>query len=173
MILRRWRTEDRESLRRINADPVVMEFYPSTLSNEESDKIIEGQRRHFDRYGFGLFAVELKKTESMIGWVGVQNVPIEAHFTPAVEIGWRIASEHWNQGYATEAAGRVLKFSFDDINLSEVVAMTYVGNHRSRRVMEKLNMAYNPRDDFDNSHPKLRDTWLMPHVLYRISSKKV
>ena len=86
----------------------------------------------------GSFATELKESGELIGFVGLQKVPFDAHFTPAVEIGWRIAHRHWGKGFAPEAAFKVLEYAFHDCNLDEVVAMTVPGNLRSRRVMEKL-----------------------------------
>jgi len=168
LILRRWKSQDLGPFRKLNADPRVMEFYPETLLHEQSDKLVEAAERHFEQQGYGLFAAQLKESEELIGFVGLQNVPFKAHFTPAIELGYRIAYEHWNKGYATEAGQAVLTFAFSNLGLSEVVAMTYKHNLRSRRVMEKLNMTYDPNDDFDNPHPKLCNTWLVPHVLFRI-----
>jgi len=167
LLLRRWYPNDREPFRRINADARVMEFYPNVLTAKESDDIIDRAEQHFDKHGFGLYAVDLKESDVLLGFVGLQNVPITAHFTPAIEIGWRIAFEHWNKGYATEAAKVVLDFAFLKLNLPEVVALTFQGNRRSRRVMEKLDMTYDPKDDFDNPHPLLANTRLRPHVVYR------
>ena len=168
LTLRRWKKSDLEPLRRLNADPRVMEFYPETLSREKSDQIAERAQKSFEQNGFGIFALELKESHQFVGFVGLQKVPFEAHFTPAVEIGWRVAFEHWNRGYATEAAKEVFKHGFNELGFQEIVAMTFTGNHRSRRVMEKLNMTYSAKDDFDNPHTSLKGTSLIPHVLYRL-----
>ncbi|MCB0406087.1 MAG: GNAT family N-acetyltransferase [Bdellovibrionales bacterium] len=165
--LRRWKESDLVPFRALNADARVMEFYPGTLSAQESDDIVRRAEKHFEAHGFGLFAVERKDKGEFIGFVGLQNVPFDAAFTPAVEIGWRIAFEQWNQGLATEAAKAVLTFAREKLGLREVVALTYRGNQRSRRVMEKLGMIYDPGCDFDNPHPLLVESWLKPHVLYR------
>ncbi|MEZ4749899.1 MAG: GNAT family N-acetyltransferase [Bdellovibrionota bacterium] len=170
--LRRWKDSDRVPFRSLNADARVMEFYPGTLNGDQSDDIIKRAEKHFEAHGFGLFAVERQDEGDFIGFVGLQHVPFEAHFTPAVEIGWRVAFEHWNQGYATEAALAVLHYAESELKLKEVVALTYTGNHRSRRVMEKLGMVYDPKSDFDNPHPQLVDSWLKPHVLYRTQWQK-
>lgn len=170
LILREWEDRDLEPFRVINSDPKVMEFYPGVLDASQSDRIVERAREHFDKHGFGLYAVELAGTKAFVGFVGLQHVPLEAHFTPAIEIGWRIAAPYWNQGYATEAARHCLEFAFQSLKLREIVAMTYVGNHRSRRVMEKLGMSYDPKDDFICPHPSVIRTHLAPHVLYRIQA---
>lgn len=93
---------------------------------------------HYKEKGFSLYAVELKNTGEMIGFLGLMPPSFEAHFTPAVEIGWRLSSTHWNQGYATEGAKAVLHYAFTSLNLPEVVSFTAVNNLASRRVMEKL-----------------------------------
>lgn len=167
ILLRRWNEQDRIPFRRINADSRVMEFYPGTLSSSESDNIVDRIEKHFDEHRFGLFAVELCASKKFIGFVGLQHVPFKAHFTPSIEIGWRIDADFWNLGFATEAAHAVLRYAERELKLPEVVALTYKGNHRSRRVMDKLGMVYDPNGDFENPHPALVDSWLKPHVLYR------
>ncbi|MGB6855412.1 MAG: GNAT family N-acetyltransferase, partial [Terracidiphilus sp.] len=58
LLLRRWRDSDRLPFQTMNADPRVMEFFPSRLSPAESDALIDRAQAHFDRHGFGPFAVE-------------------------------------------------------------------------------------------------------------------
>ncbi len=170
LLLRRWRDCDKIPFRKINSDPRVMEFYPCVSSPEESDQIIERTEAHFEKQGFGLFAAELKKTGELIGFIGLQNFIHPTPFSPAVEIGWRIAHRYWNLGLATEGARANLDFAFRDLKLSEVIAVTFKGNHRSRRVMEKLGMTHHPSENFDHPHPSLKDSPLKPHVLYRLQS---
>jgi len=113
--------------------------------------------------------VELKSTGEMIGFCGLFIPSFQAHFTPAVEIGWRLAAHQWNLGYATEAAKAVLKYAFETLKLKEIVSFTAVDNVRSRRVMEKIGLRHNPADDFD--HPNLEKLHpLCRHVLYRRSA---
>jgi hypothetical protein len=79
----------------------------------------------------------------------------DAHFTPCVEIGWRLAADFWNHGYATEGAREAMRFGFETLGLDEIVSITVPGNRRSRRVMEKLGMTCAPEDDFD--HPRVSE----------------
>jgi RimJ/RimL family protein N-acetyltransferase len=102
----------------------------------------------------------------MIGWIGLMTPSFEAHFTPAVEVGWRLSSQHWNQGYATEGAKAVLDYAFTTLRLEEVVSFTVENNLTSRRVMEKIGLHHAPKDDFN--HPKLHGHKLERHVLYRL-----
>ncbi len=167
LFLRPWRDADREPFARMNADPRVMEFFPALLSAEESNAMIDRAEAHFARHGFGPFAAELHSTGEFIGYIGLAVPAFEAHFTPCVEIGWRLAVEHWGSGLATEGASAVLSHAFTTFALDEVVSFTVPANLRSRRVMEKLGMTHDPAEDFD--HPNLSvDHPLRRHVLYRL-----
>jgi len=168
LLLRRWRDSDRVPFAALNADPRVMQFFPAVLSRTDSDRLVDRIEAHFEKHGFGLFAVELGQEGAFIGFIGLSVPDFEAPFTPCVEVGWRIAAAYWNQGLATEGAKAVLAYGFDSLQLSEIVSFTTVANAPSRRVMEKIGMTRAPQDDFD--HPKLPEGHpLRPHVLYRIS----
>lgn len=165
--LRHWRPSDREPFAAINADPAVMEYFPAPLDREESDRLIDSIETRFERHGFGLWALEVLATEEFVGFTGLAAPSFEAHFTPAVEVGWRLARPAWGKGYATEAGRASLAFGFEQAGLREVVSLTSVGNARSRAVMERLGMTRDPADDFD--HPGLEEGHpLRRHVLYRI-----
>ncbi|MGA7341811.1 MAG: GNAT family N-acetyltransferase [Terracidiphilus sp.] len=167
LLLRRWRESDRLPFRQMNADPRVMEFMPELLTAEASDALFDRAQEHFSRHGFGPFAVELIEMNAFLGFIGLFVPEFDAHFTPAVEIGWRLASEHWGKGLAAEGARGALRYGFETLRLEEVVSFTAPANLRSRRVMEKLGMSHNPADDFD--HPRLPEGHaLRRHVLYRI-----
>ena len=167
LFLRRWRDADREPFARMNADPAVMEHFPKRLFPDESDQLIQNIEKHFERHGFGLWAAELRATGEFIGFVGLSVPRFVTAFTPCVEIGWRIDAAHWGTGLATEGARAVVRHGFDVLRLDEIVSFTVPENLRSRRVMEKLGMTHDPRDDFD--HPNLAEGHpLRRHVLYRL-----
>jgi RimJ/RimL family protein N-acetyltransferase len=167
--LRRWRAVDREPFARINADPRVAEFLHDPLTREQSDAMIDRIEAHFTERGFSLWAVELPGISLLAGCLGLQVPRFEAHFTPCVEIAWRLAPEHWGRGFATEAARAVLAFGFEVLGLPEIVSFGVRENQRSRRVMERLGMTTDPREDFD--HPALDVGHpLSRHVLYRLAS---
>src|SRR5262249_27810186 len=148
--------------------PRVMEFFPAPLSREESDAQVDRIEAHFDRHGFAQWAVEIPGVAPFAGFIGLSIPRFEAHFTPCVEIGWRLAAPHWGRGFATEGARAALAFGFKTLGLAEIVSFTAVVNLRSRRVMEKLGMTHQPGDDFD--HPVLPEGhWLRRHALYRIA----
>lgn len=168
LVLRAWRDSDLAPFAALSADPRVMEHFASALSPAESAAMVERIRRHFASHGFGLWAVEAPGVADFIGFVGLVHVPFAAAFTPAIEVGWRIAAEHWGRGYATEGARRVVAFGFDQLHLEQIVSIAMTANQRSRRVMEKLGLQRSPADDFD--HPRLpEDHPRRRHVLYRLS----
>lgn len=171
LCLRRWRPEDLPLFAAINADPVAMEFLPQPLAGRDSNALADRIERHFREHGFGFWAVEAPGAADFIGMVGLAHVSFEAPFTPAVEIGWRLAPEYWGRGYATEAASAALAFGFERLGLDEILAFTTVTNLRSRAVMERIGMTRDPAADFE--HPMLApDHPLRPHVLYRIRSSR-
>jgi len=169
LVLRRWRSEDRAPFAELNADPKVMRYFPSLLDRAASDALIDRIEAGFDERGYGLWAVDRLDTQSFIGFVGLSVPRFEAHFTPAVEIGWRLATSSWGQGFATEAAFRVVAAGFDEFGLDQIVSFTAKLNTPSIAVMRKLAMTHNPVDDFD--HPTLPPGHpLQRHVLYRLRS---
>jgi 3-dehydroquinate dehydratase/shikimate dehydrogenase len=167
LILRQWRSEDLEPFARLNADPLVREYFSSTLNRQESDRIAKLISDEIDKNGYGFWALSVPHVSDFVGFVGIRPVDFESHFTPAVEMGWRLAHEFWGRGYATEGALAALKYGFQRLKLDEIVAFTAVANARSRNVMEKIYMHRSIDDDFD--HPQLAlDDPLRRHVLYRI-----
>ena len=151
----------------MNADPDVMEFFPAVLSREESAAMLHRLIEHRRRHGFSLFALHLKSDNRFVGFTGFLRADFVAHFTPAVEIGWRFAKFAWGQGLAPEAARACLSYGFDDIGLTEIVSFTAALNKRSMRVMEKIGMQHDPADDFDHPNLAAGDP-LCRHVLYRL-----
>ena len=170
--LRRWHDSDREPFAALNADPAVMEFYPAPLSRSHSDAMVDRIEETFDHRGFGLWAVEIRTTGMFVGYVGLWPATFNAHFTPAVEVGWRLARVSWGLGYATEAARASTTDGFVRLGLEEIVSFTAVINRRSQRVMQKLGMTHDGDDDFNNPSLAEGDP-LRPHVLYRLTRTAV
>ena len=167
VLLRSWRGDDLDPFAALNADPAVTQFLAGPRSRDASAEMIARLQAGIDERGWGLWAVDVGGR--CIGFTGITYPRFESHFTPCVEIGWRLAREAWGHGYATEAARVALAFGFAVLNLAEIVSFTAVRNARSRRVMERIGMSYDPADDFD--HPQLPGLPLQRHVLYRLSRK--
>jgi RimJ/RimL family protein N-acetyltransferase len=167
LILRPWRPEDLEPFAALNADDRVTATLAGSLDRAASDALAERIMDSFAKLGFGQWVVEVPGVAPFIGFIGLSVPGFEAHFMPAVEIGWRLAFDHWGQGYATEGARAALDFGFKEIGLAEIVSFTAKSNVKSRAVMERLGMHSDPKDDFNHvrlgpEHP------LYHHVLYRL-----
>lgn len=151
----------------MGADPEVMAHFPALLGPEESRRFIERMEAHHDEHGFGFWALE--HHGRFIGCAGLLAQDFPAHFTPAVEVGWRLRRSAWGQGFATEAASEAVRIGFEEHGLAEIVSMTVPANVRSRAVMERLGMRRDPADDFD--HPRVPEgSPLRRHVLHRLTA---
>ena len=147
LALRDWHEADRAPFAAMTADPLVMEFFPKTLSATESDALID------------VFRAELERTHA---------VPAHLPFAPATEVGWRLARPYWGRDYATEAATAAVQFAFSALKLDRIASFTAAVNLRSRRVMERLGMSHDEANDFE--HPIVaRGHPLSRHVLYTLS----
>ncbi|MEI8411298.1 MULTISPECIES: GNAT family N-acetyltransferase [unclassified Kribbella] len=167
LLMRQWRESDREPFAALNADPAVMEHFPATQTREQSDALIDRNIPAIDERGWGLWAVEVRETGRFIGFTGLSVPSFEAHFMPAVEIGWRLAKEAWGNGYASEAARAALAHGFGPAGLEEIVSFTATTNLPSQRVMQRIGMTHDEAGDFD--HPRLEAGHrLQRHVFYRI-----
>lgn len=167
LILRSWNEADIDPFILMNRDAEVMRYYPALLSDEETRRFVERICLEFTQKNYGLYAVELKSSSEFIGYVGLHEIGFNASFTPGVEIGWRLKSEHHRQGYAPEAARAVLKLAAD-AGLEELYSFTSVKNRPSERVMEKIGMSkkcYFNHPALPAEHP------LSLHVLYHIALK--
>ena len=168
LILRTWTDADIQPMFEINQDPKVMEYFPNLQSLETTTDFVNKAKQHFDQHGYCLYACAKKESNNFIGFIGLSHVDFKVHFTPAVEIGWRLAYKHWGQGIATEGAKAVLDDAFQRLKIPEIVSFTAVGNARSIRVMQKIGLHHDPQDDFD--HPCLdEESPLRRHVLYRLT----
>lgn len=152
--LRQWTEADCAPFAALNADPVVMEHFPSTLSREQSDAMVERLRASITRNGWGFWAADdLTGGEPRFaGFVGI-NIPQSADlpFQPCVEVGWRLARPFWGKGLASEGARLSLRIGFELLGLEEIVAMTQLRNLRSRAVMDRLGMQEAVGEEFE--HP--------------------
>jgi RimJ/RimL family protein N-acetyltransferase len=175
LILRSWVDADLEPYHKINSDEKVIEFLRepmSPMSLEDCKNFIAMANNNIEKLGFGLWAATLKDSEELIGFIGLHPPDFTAHFTPCVEIGWRLGSQYWGKGLATEGARAVLKFAFEKTDLKEIVSFTVPKNLRSIAVMEKIGLQRDLNGDFN--HPKLpTDHRLARHILYRIKNPNI
>lgn len=167
LIIRSWHQNDLKPFATINRDERVMRHFPSVMSETESEALYRRINEEFAKNGWGLFAIELKSTGEFIGFVGLHEIGFEADFTPGIEIGWRLAAEHHNQGYASEAAAEVVKIAAR-AGIERLYAFTAKCNRPSERVIIKIGMT--KAGEFE--HPNLSaDSPLRTHVLYKIETR--
>jgi len=170
LLLRAWRDDDVEPFAALNADPVTMAHFPAPLDRAETEFMVERIVARWEKDGHGLWAVEVPDAAPFIGFIGVVRQEFPAHFTPCIEVGWRLARAHWGHGYAPEGGRECLRWGFEQQGMVEIVSMTTESNTKSRRVMEKIGLVRDPDDDFD--HPGVPTTWPQRrHVLYRIDRR--
>ena len=169
LILRTWKKEDADPYFKINQDPKVIEHLPSSLTIDQVNDFIDRKNIHQEKYRYSLWAVESKESSALMGFIGLNYTDWKSHFTPAVEVGWRLGSQYWGNGFATEGAQASLEYGFKTCGLKEIVAYTVPKNSRSIRVMEKISMKHDRNGDF--THPKLAaDHPLSQHILYRLTA---
>jgi ribosomal-protein-alanine N-acetyltransferase len=165
LLLRRWRQSDRGPFAALNADPEVMAHFPKPLTRIESDAVIARLEDRWAADGIAFVAAERKADGAFVGMVGLART--RPPLLGAVEVGWRLAREHWGQGYATEAARAWLAYGFGRMQLDEIVAYTVPANLRSQAVMRRLGMTPDPARDFD--HPLLPEGHpLRAHVVFAL-----
>jgi RimJ/RimL family protein N-acetyltransferase len=168
--LRQWRDSDRAPYAAMNADRVVMRFFPATQSREASDRSVDAWSTELQERGWSNWAVELRESSTFIGFIGL-TVPKKAlPFMPCVEVGYRLAREYWGNGYASEGARASLSVAFTRLALPEVVSFTALLNAPSQAVMKRIGML-NANEDFD--HPAVPEGIpLRRHCLYRITRER-
>jgi len=171
LLLRQWQPSDLALFSAMNADPLVMNYYPSTLSPNESNALAQRFTALINKQSWGMWAVEILEQQEFIGFVGLHKPQYPLPVTDCTEIGWRLAQPHWGKGYATEAAKTALQFAFETLSLNEVYSFTSVINYRSQAVMQRLKMN-NTHIRFN--HPMLpKGHTLSEHILYEISNATV
>ncbi|WP_030183557.1 GNAT family N-acetyltransferase [Streptomyces violaceorubidus] len=169
LVLRGWRACDLDPWAAMNADPVVREYFPEVLTRAQSEASVSRFQADLDRRGWGWWAVEIAATGEFIGFAGLDPVEDGMPFT-GVEAGWRLARRAWGHGYATEAARAAVTHAFERLALPEVLAVTGAGNLRSRAVMDRLGMRYDPAEDFDD--PEIPEgSPLRRSVVYRLRAE--
>ncbi len=133
--------EDVSELLHVFSDAKVMaSFHVPPFRLDEMEQWVRRNLAHQEAYGYGLFSVILKTNGLLIGDCGLENMEVER--TQAVELGFDFRSDHWNRGYATEAAIAVRDFAFGQLRLPRLISLIRVGNTSSRRVAEKVGMRF-------------------------------
>lgn len=168
LTVRTFTENDDTNLAVLNSDPRVMEYFPTPLSRSQSLLMLTRICEHQATHGFSLNAIETRADGVFIGFVGLVHTDFDAHFTPAIEVGWRLHHAYWGRGFATEAACACIEMARAECGVGEVVSFTAEQNLRSRAVMARLRMTRDSSGDFN--HPNLPiDSFVSRHVLYRLA----
>lgn len=140
LLLRTFRRDDLPEYAALNADPEVVRYLGGVpLTREHSDEIAEWAQECFANEGLGLLAVERAEDAAFLGMCGLHH---QQSYPDDVEVGWRLAREHWGHGYATEAATGWLDHAFGPMALPRVISITDPPNLRSLAVMRRLGMVF-------------------------------
>ena len=137
---RNWKSSDIDKLFEVNSDKKVMEFFPSCPTKEQTIEFIHRMDRQFEKSGFCYFAVEKLENQEFIGFIGLYEQTYPADFTPCIDIGWRIKSSEWYNGFATEGAVRCLEYAINDLKIEKIYSVAPKVNTKSERVMAKIGM---------------------------------
>jgi ribosomal-protein-alanine N-acetyltransferase len=168
--MRPFTLDDLDALCRITADAEVMRYIADghAITREETATNLRNIIETFQRRGFGRWAVEEKAGGALLGYCGLSQ-PAES---PGVELVYMLARRAWGRGLATEAAGAVLRYGFEELGLERVYALTMPGNARSRRVLERLGLEYQRDAHYYGydcvCYAVAREHWRPDHSLYRL-----
>lgn len=166
---RNWLESDIELMAKINADEKVMEFFPGIATKAQTIEFIEKMQQQFKENGYCYFAVDKLENNEFIGFIGLTVKAFDAAFTPCIDIGWRLSSEEWNKGYASEGAKRCLEYANEVLMLEKIVSIAPKINLKSEQVMKKIGM----EKVMEFEHPLLiNDERLRDCVLYQITINK-
>ncbi|GGQ92557.1 GNAT family N-acetyltransferase [Streptomyces asoensis] len=152
LLLRRWHDDDLVPLADINADPRVMHWVGdgSVLDLEETAEAVERWEEEWDEEGFGLFAVELLASGELAGFTGLTMPEFLPEVMPSVAIAWRLGTQFWGQGYASEAAHATLEFALQDRGIERVISIVRPQDDASENVSRKLGMT----PERETTHPE-------------------
>lgn len=153
LLLRPWRETDLDAMATINANTEVMRYFPATQDRSATAAFIRRQHLQQEEFGYCYFAAELRHSEQLIGFLGLNCQEYPAPFTPATDIGWRLHPDFWRQGLATEGAAACLDYAFQVLDLKKVIAVAVAQNLPSLGVMQKIGMK--PCGEF--LHPALQN----------------
>jgi [ribosomal protein S5]-alanine N-acetyltransferase len=140
LILRNLTWDDFDELAAILADPVVMKFYPSILTQEETKRWLERAINACSQRGWGLWATIHKADNKFIGRCGLIPQLVDEH--QEVEVGYMLAKEYWGQGLGTEAAIASRNYGFEKLGLNRLISLIDRQNIPSQKVAMKNGMQY-------------------------------
>ncbi|NJB72913.1 RimJ/RimL family protein N-acetyltransferase [Saonia flava] len=150
---RNWNETDLTEFSKLNADMKVMEHFPKPLTKNQTAKLIQRFKNHYEKNGHTYFATDILESGELIGFIGLAFQDYKTDFTPAVDIGWRLKKSSWGNGFATEGAKKCLEFAFNQLKINYVISTCTEKNYKSENIMKKIGME--KIGEFD--HPELNE----------------
>lgn len=151
----------------MNADPAVMRHFPGPLDRAASDALVERIGERLEQDGYGLWALQLRDGGRFIGFTGLAPMPDWSPGAGELEVGWRLASDFWGRGLATEAACAARDLAFEVLGRRQLWSLTAAVNEPSIAVMRRIGLRYHG----ELGHPAIEAGHrLHRHVFYRRDS---
>jgi RimJ/RimL family protein N-acetyltransferase len=165
---RNWNETDIDEMFQINSDEKVMEFFPGVSTKQQTTEFVERMKSQFADKGFCYFAVDKLEDNQFIGFIGLSEQTYNADFTPCIDIGWRIKSDEWNKGFATEGAKKCLDYALNDLKIENIYSVAPKINVKSEHIMAKIGL----KKQYEFEHPLLTNNErLKTCVLYKTEMK--
>lgn len=172
LIMRRWQASDISPFMAMNRDPVVMEHFPNLLTPIQALASVEQFEVNFDTLDYSMWSLQLRDGGEFVGSVGLSPYILSKIDRPDVAIGWQLRSQFWGKGLALEAARAARDYAFEELNISELIAIAPEANLRSIRLMERMGMKNFEGEAIDDA------AWPVSHasrrqLVYRISPSQI
>ncbi len=135
--LRRYTAADEEALFDVFSDPVARSFYPMMADRANVHAWIDWSLHHYDTYGFGLWALELRTTGTFIGDCGLTYQNVDG--SPQLEVGYHVTQRERRKGYATEAARACLDYGFEHTSADQICSIVDHRNEASCAVAGRIH----------------------------------
>jgi ribosomal-protein-alanine N-acetyltransferase len=153
LILRDIEETDAEGIFALDSDPRVHTYLGTRPieSLEEARGIIQYIRQQYVRNGIGRWAIIDKKSNDFIGWTGLkyeQQVRSEFGY---YDIGYRLRTQYWGQGIATETARECLNYGFEKMNLNEICGAADVRHQASNHILQKIGLKFSEQFEFEGT----------------------
>ena len=160
LILREYTQDDFDALYAILSDPETMQHYPKPYDAAGTQRWLDWSFDNYRRYGFGLWAIELKQTGAFLGDCGLTMQNIDGVQLP--EIGYHICKDHWRRGYGSEAARAVRDWAFRNTDFAALYSYMSATNTASYSTAAAAGMS-RIKEYLDDG---------VPHLVYRITRQE-